>query len=86
MGSDTEAEAAEKKEEVIPTPAKQSGDLYYDDETPAYKSALSDNMKARLMAEANTGLDSNQKQTNTILYISIAVVILIALGGGGILY
>ena len=58
----------------------------YDDETPEYRDPLSDNMRARLMKEASTGLDSNQKQTNVILYISIAVAVLVLLGGQGILY
>lgn len=43
-------------------------------------------MRKRLMAEASTGLDSDKKQTNVILYISIAVAILVLLGGEGILY
>lgn len=43
-------------------------------------------MRARLMKEASTGLDSEQKQTNVILYICVAVAGLVALGGGGILY
>jgi hypothetical protein len=38
------------------------------------------------MKEASTGLDSNQKQTNIILYISVTVAILVALAGSGILY
>ena len=38
------------------------------------------------MREASSGLDSEKKQTNVILYISIAVVILVLLGGEGILY
>ena len=58
----------------------------YDDETPEYRDPLSDNMRQRLMKEASTGLDSNQKQTNVILYISIAVAVLVLLGGQGILY
>jgi len=73
-----EEEEEEKKEQ-------KSGDLY-DDEVEPYKVALSDNMRSRLMAEANTGLDSNAKQTNVILYISIAIVALVALGGKGILF
>ena len=43
-------------------------------------------MKARLMAEASTGLDSEKPQTNVILYISVVVAVLVALGGSGILY
>merc|ERR1712150_123542 len=66
--------------------AKPTGDIYddetvYDDEVEPYSNPLSDNMRSRLMKEASTGLDSESKQTNVILYISIAVVILVALGG-----
>jgi len=43
-------------------------------------------MKARLMAEASTGLDSDKKQNNTILYIGVVVAVLVALAGSGILY
>jgi hypothetical protein len=43
-------------------------------------------MKERLRREASTGLDSNQSQTNVILYISAAVAVLVLLGGQGILY
>jgi hypothetical protein len=43
-------------------------------------------MRARLTAEASTGLDSEKPQTNVILYIGIVVVILVALAGGGILF
>lgn len=50
------------------------------------KTGISDSMRARLMAEASTGLDSNQSQTNVILYICIGVAVLVALGGSGILY
>jgi len=43
-------------------------------------------MRARLLAEASTGLDSEKPQTNVILYISVVVAILVALGGQGILF
>jgi hypothetical protein len=43
-------------------------------------------MRDRLKREASRGLDSEQKQTNVILYISIAVVLLVVAGGSGILY
>ena len=43
-------------------------------------------MRARLMAEASQGLDSDKKQTNVILYIMGAVTILVILGGAGIFY
>ena len=43
-------------------------------------------MRAKLISEASTGLDSEKPQTNVILYISVVVVILVALGGSGILY
>lgn len=78
-------EEMEAKEEEVKAVATTGGDLY-DDEVPEYKDPISDNMRARLMAEASTGLDSNQKQTNVILYISVAVAILVLLGGQGILF
>jgi len=61
---------------------------FYDDEidTAPIKAGISDSMKARLMAEASTGLDSEKKQTNVILYISVVIAILVALAGSGILY
>ena len=43
-------------------------------------------MRERLMREASTGLDSEQKQTNVILYICIGVAVLVVLGGQGIFY
>lgn len=43
-------------------------------------------MRQRLMAEASTGLNSEQKQTNVILYISLGVAVLAVLGGAGIFY
>ena len=43
-------------------------------------------MKQRLIREASSGLDSDQKQTNTILYVILGVVALVILGGQGILY
>merc|ERR1712038_1779112 len=78
-------EEMEAKEMEAKAVATTGGDLY-DDEVPEYKDPISDNMRARLMAEASTGLDSDKKQTNVILYISIAVAILVLLGGEGILY
>jgi len=76
-----EMEAADAAKKVAAKPAS-----LYDDETPQYKDPLSDNMRKRLMAEASSGLDSNSKQTNVILYISIGVAILVVLGGKGIFY
>jgi len=72
----------EKKQEVQ---LNADGTLY-DDEAPEYRDPLSDGMRAKLLAEASTGLDSNQKQTNVILYISVGVAILVLLGGQGILF
>jgi len=63
-----------------------SSNTVYDDEVKAYKDPLSDSMRARLMKEASTGLDPNAKQTNVLLYISLVVVALVALGGSGILF
>ena len=50
------------------------------------KAGISDSMRQRLMAEASTGLNSNEKQTNVILYISVGVALLVILGGAGIFY
>ena len=50
------------------------------------KEGISDSMRARLMAEASTGLDSDKKQTNVLLYIIGAVAVLVVLGGAGIFY
>jgi hypothetical protein len=43
-------------------------------------------MRDRLMREASTGLDSDKKQTNVILYIILGVAVLVILGGAGIFY
>ena len=53
---------------------------------PAPKSGISDSMRERLMREASTGLDADQKQTNVLLYIMIGVAALVVVGGQGILY
>jgi len=78
---------AEGENEDVASKISADG-TFYDDEIDSapVKQGISDSMKARLMAEASTGLDSEAKQTNVILYISVAVVVLVALGGSGILY
>jgi hypothetical protein len=43
-------------------------------------------MKARLIREASTGLDSDSKQTNVLLYIMLGVAVLVVLGGAGVFY
>jgi hypothetical protein len=43
-------------------------------------------MKERLIREASTGLDADQKQPNLILYIMAVVAVLVILGGKDILY
>ncbi|CAJ1965773.1 unnamed protein product [Cylindrotheca closterium] len=71
------------------TKAKVSEDgTFYDDEMDSapVKEGISESMRDRLIREASTGLDADQKQPNVILYVSIAVAILVALGGQGILY
>lgn len=50
------------------------------------KVGISDSMRQKLMAEASTGLDSEKKQDNVILYIIGAVSLLVLLGGQGIFY
>lgn len=56
------------------------------DPIPVTKQGISETMKERLIREASTGLDSDQKQSNVILYIMAAVAVLVALGGKDILY
>lgn len=74
----------ETKEEVE---AKQRDGTFYDDEVePVKKETLSDSMRARLLAEASTGLDADSKQTNVLLYVIAAVAVLVILGGKDILY
>ena len=61
---------------------------FYDDEidsTPV-KPAISNSMRERLLAEASSGLDSDSKQTNVLLYIMGAVAVLVLLAGQGIFY
>lgn len=79
-----EKEVAVATEETSAVPT--SGTFYDDEVQPTRKDPLSDSMRQRLMNEASTGLDSDSKQTNVILYISIAVFVLVVLGGQGILY
>ncbi|EJK75961.1 hypothetical protein THAOC_02296 [Thalassiosira oceanica] len=68
--------------------SKSPDGTVYDDEPMLEppRENVSNAMKERLMREASTGLDSNASQTNTILYISVGVAILVLLGGQGILY
>lgn len=65
-----------------------AGGTFYDDEKEpeVKKEGLSDNMRAKLLAEASKGLDSEQKQTNVILYVMLGVGVLVLLGGQGIFF
>mmetsp|Transcript_20566 Transcript_20566/g.30921 ORF Transcript_20566/g.30921 Transcript_20566/m.30921 type:complete len:117 (+) Transcript_20566:80-430(+) len=78
----TEEENAQKEAETF------ADGTFYDDEIDSApkKEGISDSMKARLLAEATTGLDSESKQTNTILYIMGVVAVLVVVGGQGIFY
>lgn len=82
------AEAAGVSVEELTTASKNADGTVYDDEPmlEPIRDPLSDQMRQRLMREASTGLDSNSKQNNVILYISAAVVLLVLAGGSGILY
>jgi hypothetical protein len=82
---------SEEDKQVAPakdTPVISADGTFYDDQMDSspVKDGLSDSMRDRLLREASTGLDSDQKQNNTILYISVVVAILVILGGQGILY
>jgi hypothetical protein len=50
------------------------------------KVGISNTMRDRLIAEASTGLDSESKQDNVLLYIIAGVAILVAIGGAGTLF
>ncbi|KAG7363614.1 hypothetical protein IV203_026975 [Nitzschia inconspicua] len=82
MSSDGDT-STEKSEAVV-----SADGTFYDDELDSApkKDGISDSMRARLMKEASTGLDSEQKQTNVLLYIILGVAVLVVLGGSGILY
>lgn len=56
------------------------------DPIPTSKVGISESMKDRLIREASTGMDSEQKQTNVLLYIIAAVGVLVLLGGKDVLY
>lgn len=82
----TTVEELEAEVETKSVVVKNSDGTVYDDEAPEYRDTLSDSMKERLRREASAGLDSESKQTNVILYISLVVAVLVVLGGQGILY
>jgi len=73
------------EEPTAPVAVDQKG-TFYDDEVPLPKETLSNSMRDRLIREASTGLDPDAKQTNVILYISVAIGILVLLGGQGIFF
>ena len=67
--------------------AEEEKNFYDDEKEPEVKKeGISDSMKAKLMAEAGTGLDPNKAQTNVLLYIIAGVAVLVLLGGQGVLY
>jgi hypothetical protein len=83
MAEEDKQVAPAKKEPVI-----SADGTFYDDQMDSspVKEGLSNSMRDRLMQEASTGLDSDKKQNNNILYISVVVAVLVILGGQGILY
>jgi hypothetical protein len=86
MSTDPTTEDVQKLREEV---AASAGDgTVYDDEPmlEPIRDNVSNSMKERLVREASVGLDSEKSQTNVILYVSVAVAILVALGGQGILY
>mmetsp|Transcript_16660 Transcript_16660/g.34990 ORF Transcript_16660/g.34990 Transcript_16660/m.34990 type:complete len:165 (-) Transcript_16660:478-972(-) len=82
------AAAAGVSVEELTASLKNSDGTVYDDEPmlEAPRDNLSNAMKERLRREASTGLDSNQSQTNVILYVSVGVALLVLIGGQGILF
>jgi len=101
MSSDPQADAAKLREQaqklreeaaeaagvsVEELMTNNDGTIYDDEILQPPRENVSSSMKDRLRREASTGLDSNQAGPNVILYISVAVVILVALAGQGILF
>ncbi len=86
MSTDPTTEEVQKLREEVTASAGDG--TVYDDEPmlEPIRDNVSNSMKERLMREASVGLDSEKSQTNVILYVSVAVAILVALGGQGILY
>jgi hypothetical protein len=86
MSTDPTTEDVQKLREEVTASAGDG--TVYDDEPmlEPIRENVSNSMKERLMREASVGLDSEKSQTNVILYVSVAVAILVALGGQGILY
>lgn len=81
------AEAAGVTVEELTAGLKNGDGTVYDDEMlEPPRENVSSAMKERLRREASTGLDSNQSQTNVILYVSVAVALLVLVGGQGILF
>jgi len=83
------AAAAGVSVEELTAASKQNADgTVYDDEPmlEPIRDTMSETMKERLRREASAGLDSNASQTNVILYISVAIALLVAAGGQGILF
>lgn len=79
---------SDEEKPATEAPVISEDGTFYDDQLDSapVKQGISDSMREQLIREASTGLDSEQKQTNVILYISIGVAILVILGGQGILY
>ena len=88
MSSDPKAEATKLMEQEVAAKKASSDGTVYDDEPMLEppRETLSNSMKERLIREASVGLDSEKPQTNVILYVSVVVALLVALGGQGILY
>ena len=84
--SSSVAAAAGTSFEELAAAAKKDDGTVYNDEVEAPRETLSPAMKARLRREASTGLDSDAGQTNVIWCICVAVALLVAVGGRGILY
>jgi len=84
-GGEMDEETVKAELEKAVTLAQEPKALY-DDQVVDKKPVLSDSMRDRLRREASSGLDSEKPQTNVILYISVAVAILVAVGAQGILF
>jgi len=80
------AAAGVSVEELTNRLKNNDGTIYDDEILQPPRENVSSSMKERLKREASAGLDSESSNTNVILYIAVAVALLVAAGGSGILY
>jgi len=87
---DREEEAAEATDDATTEATTTDDGALYDDQIPARKETMSNNMMDKLRKEATTSFgvsnDPNVKSPPIILYISAVIGLLVIVGGKGTLY